>query len=251
MPNNKEFIDGLHRFMARPETIGFQLGIDLQAHPLAIKNHLRRNQHADEKLKWEIKSLIKQAEQATNDYPDEDDRWINRLHDEAFQSAAHSMAAVGMLAPFVEALFARIFGCIRDKRLCDLPAQENEETYWNWKRGGLCVGLKRLADSTGLAGFLPDDYHKTVGALIRYRNVMFHNGFEWPKKECKEFQEAMKKWPEGWFESASQNGFFKSGVEENLHPDTRRFDMQDDFIEHCLDTIDKVIDGFGKFLRNR
>ena len=34
-----------------------------------------------------------------------EDEWLDSLHHSIFQDAAHSMAAVGMLAPFVESLF--------------------------------------------------------------------------------------------------------------------------------------------------
>ena len=223
-----------------------ELGINLKAHLLAIKNLLQRNRKSDEELKREIESLIEQAEQQ-----DEDDRWVWRAQDEAFQAAAHSMAAVGMLAPFVEMLFVRIFESIRNRKLHDPEPQSKEKKFWNpkQKKGGVSNGIKTLAEYSGLAEFLPDDYHKTVDALFCYRNAMFHNGFEWPEEECEKFQKASLVWPQGWFESASRDGFFKSGVEADLHPDTRRFDMQAKFIEHCLNTIDKVIEGFLEFVK--
>lgn len=250
MPNKKKFRDGL----LHSGNIGFhELGIDLQAHLLAIKNLLHRNRKIDEELKLEIDSLIKQAEQATNDYdpPHEDDRLVFRLHDEAFQSAAHSMAAVGMLAPFVEMLFVRIFASIRDQKLHDPPPKMEfwDPTRKDEHRGGISKGIKTLAVYSGFADFLPNDYHRTVEALFCYRNAMFHNGFEWPNKKREKFQKACLAWPDGWFERASRDGFFTNGVEADLHPDTRRFDMQAKFIEHCLDTIDKVIDGFIKFVK--
>ena len=135
-------------------------------------------------------------------------------------------------------LFCRIFRYIRDRRLCALPAQEKDETFWNPKRGGLLAGIKRLAD---LKRFLPIDYHQTLGALICYRNAMFHNGLEWREEECTEFQTKMQQneWQVGWF------------IEMNLCQDSRMFSMQPEFIEHCLDTIDKVIYGFWEFVRNR
>ena len=46
-------------------------------------------------------------------------------------------------------------------------------------------------------------------------------------------------WQEGWF------------IEMNLCQDSRMFGMQAEFIEHCLDTIDQLIVGFSKFVRNR
>ena len=243
MLTDKEFDDGLLRAMTSPETIGGLIGLDLTALRLAMKSLLGRNQEADEKLRLELDNLYKDAQQATYEpgsfeEADQDSGWLNLLHDGSYQSAAHSMAAAAMLAPFVEALFVRIFRYI-GQGLCDRPAQK-EETFWNpkEKKGGLLRGIKELAKFTDFP--LPGDCHQTLEALICYRNMMFHNGLEWPETECKDFEEKMqeKKWPEGWF------------IEMHLSQDSRMFCMQDEFIVRCFDTIDKVIDGFGEFVRS-
>ncbi len=198
IPSDKEFTDGMYRMMTSPENIGlfelgldglFEQGLDLGAQLLAIKNLIRRNQEAAEGLDLEVDSLQKEVQQATYEPGSweeavQDGAWINRLHDGNYQSAAHSMAATAMLAPFVEVLFVRIFERIQDYLLQTASNDERiqiKQQLWNPKnhKKGLSSGISCLADRTGLAEFLPDDYHKTVGALTCYRNAMFHNGFGW------------------------------------------------------------------------
>lgn len=41
------------------------------------------------------------------------DQWVSVLHDSVYQRAAHSMAAVGMLAPLVESMFDEAFHTTR------------------------------------------------------------------------------------------------------------------------------------------
>ena len=237
-----EFNDGLLRTMTSPENIGELIGLDLTALRLAMKSLLGRNQEADEKLDLELDNLYKDAQQATYEpgsfeEADQDSGWLNLLHDGSYQSAAHSMAAAAMLAPFVEALFIRIFRYIGAQGLYDRPTQK-EKTFWNPKnkKGGVFCGIKELAKLTDLP--LPDDCHHTLKALIDYRNAMFHNGLEWPETECKDFKEKMQEWPAGWF------------IEMYLRQDSRMFCMQAEFIARCFDTIDKVIDGFGEKVRS-
>jgi len=60
--------------------------------------------------------------------------------------------------------------------------------------------LKLLTD-TGLNEYFPEDFEQSIDALFKYKNKMFHNGFEWPERERKKFQEKIKDshWPESWF----------------------------------------------------
>ena len=244
MPTDKESRDGLLHAMTSPETIGGLIDLDLSALRLAMKSLLGRNQEADEKLRRELDNLYKDAQQATYepgsfDEADQDGCWLNLLHDGSYQSAAHSMAAAAMLAPFVETLFVRIFGYIRDQGLCDSPPAQKASWDPRKNKNGLFVGIEDLAKLTNLS--LPGDCHQTLDALIYYRNKMFHNGLEWEKTECNKFQKRIqeRKWPEDWF------------IDMNLRQDSRMFCMRAEFIARCFDTMDKVIDGFGEFVRNR
>ncbi len=212
MPSNEELLAALLRVSTSPEMIGYRIGLDLSAQLLAMESLLGRNQEADEKLRLKINNLYKRAQQATYEpgsfeEANQDGGWLNLQDVGSYQSAAHSMAAVAMLAPFAEMLFVRIFQNIREKQLapqadCDEKRrQASEEQFWDphWffqpkkrPRKDLPEGTKQLADYSGLAEFLPGDYYKTVKALLCYRNAMFHNGLEWPEEGFKKFQETMQ-----------------------------------------------------------
>jgi len=43
------------------------------------------------------------------------DEWVDLVHDSVYQGAANSMAAVGMLAPFIESIFCGGFETIREE----------------------------------------------------------------------------------------------------------------------------------------
>ena len=253
----KEFRDGLLRAMTTPENIGSELGLDLVAQLLAIKNLIRHCKKAEEEWLLEVEKLQKEAQQATYEpgsweEANQDGAWINHLCDGRYQCAAHSMAATAMLAPFVEMLFVRIFQCIQetgsssqsdsnhDERCRDNGKYWNPSYYFPPKKAkpsrDLAQGIPQLAVSTGLVKFLPDEYHETVKALFWYRNQMFHNGFEWPKDKCKFLSsEEASKWPETWFTMV------------DYYSDSPMVIMNDKLIEDCLDTIDGVVAGFCKF----
>ena len=260
MPSDEDdkLLAGLLRFFSSPEGVGVQLNRDLQTQLFTIKNLLRHLQKAEEESRLEFEREWNAAEQATYEPGSweesmKDGGWSNVLHESGYQSAAHSMVAAAMFAPFVEMLFVRIFRRIQDEQetgpraaLDEKRSQASEKIFWNphWyfptkepPREDLAAGIKQLADCTGLAKHLPNDYHKTVEALILYRNKMFHNGLEWPKVECKKFQEMMKskKWPKTWF------------ILANLTADSQMFTMETQFVEHCFHIIEKVVKGFGEF----
>ena len=231
---------------------------DLEAQLLPIRGALRRNQKADEAVSEKIRELDKYI----RSYAGGDDRyqmyiedqWVDAIHHSVFQDAAHSMAAVGMLAPFVESLFVSIFSGLRKRQqqedgnaqAADVRTAGSMAEFWDphfvFERGGrridLVVGIKQLSASTGLTEFLPGDYEKTLSALVAYRNKMFHNGFEWPMEERLRFDERIRSesWPADWFEKST------SGDEPWI------FYMSNAFIEHCLATIDRVLEGVGTYL---
>jgi hypothetical protein len=95
-----------------------------------------------------------------------------------------------------------------------------------------------LAAATELT--LPDGLESLLEALFSYRNKMFHCGFEWPKNECLRFAKRIeeKNW-EGWFDRSEH------GEEPWI------FYMSDDFIKSCLEMIDKVLDAFGRYCKER
>lgn len=227
---------------------------DLEAQLLAIRAVLGRNREADEALASAIKTLDEQIRQATGQHAEHlEDEWVDLAHGSVFQDAAHSMAAVGMLAPFIESLFASIFRALREHQsenqsgvTDELRTQVSQNEFWNphfvFESGGrrkdLVAGIAQLAKSTALANFLPDDYEKTLSALFVYRNKMFHHGFEWPVEERRKFHEGIRKngWPSSWFRMSTSND------------QPWIFYMSTAFVDHCLVTIDKVLDGVGACL---
>ena len=87
---------------------------DLEAQLLAIKDLVRRNRQSDEGLAAEIEALDAEIRKSTDEHVYHlQDCWIDRIHDSVFQDAAHSMSAVGMLAPFIESLFVAVFNGLR------------------------------------------------------------------------------------------------------------------------------------------
>ncbi|WP_425099351.1 hypothetical protein [Tropicibacter sp. S64] len=216
----------------------------------AIKRTIRSHEEAREAEAYQFEIL------------DTDPRWdtdyasaLELLRDQrfwqmTFQSSAHSMAAVGMLAPFIESLFAAIFDGLKDKialptdhpRLA-LKARDvwNPQVYHGSKRArcDLLQGIGQLSDATGLARFLPPQTQTTLEALFRYRNNMFHNGFEWPDVKIASFADDLEKWPEGWFDLAKREG--KPWL----------FYMTPEFCAHCVALIDGIIGGTGRYLKER
>ena len=206
---------------------------DLEAQLLAIRDLVRRNHQSDEALAAQIKALDAEIRKS----PDEhvyhlQDCWIDRLHNSVFQDAAHSMSAVGMLAPFVESLFVAVFNGLR-KDPDGPPVALRGKGHRS-----VVEGIKCHSTSNRLEPFLPDGYAKTLSALFAYRNKMFHNGFEWPMKEREKFSEEIQKrgWPPEWFKKST------SGDQPWI------FYMSAEFIQHCLDTIDQALEGVGAYL---
>ena len=234
---------------------------ELEAQLLAIKSLLRRNQEAEESLQRDIDALHEQArqvEEATKgiDYPPyQDNVWVDGVFESFFHDAANSMAAVGMLAPFMEALFAAIFQNIRkhEKQSSQVhgnqskQASENEcnDIYSEFKElrktKGFVKAVTQLADSVGLTDLFPNDYIKTLEALFCYRNAMFHQGFVWTEDERRNFLDRIRQhqWPTDWFHTTDQNE--KPYI----------FYMSNEFIEYCLKTIDGILDGVSAFEKDR
>ena len=68
---------------------------------------------------------------------------------------------------------------------------------------------------------------------------MFHNGFEWPEATIANFDEERSNWPEVWLELAHRSG--KPWL----------FYMTPEFCAHCVTLIDGIIDGTGRYLKER
>lgn len=232
--------------------------LDLESQLLAIEGALKRNEQAEAA----VSERITQLQERARAYDGGDqlleihlvEVWVDAMHHTVFQDAAHSMAAVGLLAPFIESLFVAVFEGLRrtdqenGKRLSDDPRTlAYDKEFWDPRnvigsdghRRDLVLGIGQLARTTGLLEHLPSDYEKTLTALFAYRNKMFHHGFEWPVEERTKFGDRIskEKWPAAWFKKS------RTGEDPWI------FYMSREFIQHCLKTIDDVLDGVGAYLK--
>ena len=233
---------------------------DLEAQLIAIRAALERNRQTDAVVAEKIKELGEQLRAYAGG--DEEyqmyleGNWIDAMHGTVFQDAAYSMAAVGMLAPFVESLFVSIFSGLREHEQSNnnassddprISASQNE--FWDphfvfdpgGRRRDLVAGIGQLARTIGLLEYLPSGYDKMLSALFAYRNKIFHLGFEWPMEERIKFDKRVHSgdWPAGWFRKSTTGG------------EPWIFYMSADFVQHCLTTIDEVLEGVGAYQKRR
>lgn len=224
---------------------------DYDAQQRAIRGMLALRKKADERFAAELKDIENFIKTAKGDASDRAiDEWVDHLHNGVFEDAAHSMAAVGMLAPFMESLFEQAFYGVRElfgregrqltgQRACMLADKQWNCHYKNDGHKDLVKGIFQLANATGLERHLPTDLKMTLEALYIYRNRNFHLGLEWPMEDRKKFAANIisKGWPTGWFDKSQTGG------------DPWIFYMSDKFISHCLDTVELVLEGLGAFYR--
>lgn len=234
---------------------------DLEAQLLAITSLICRNQQADEALAAEVKQrdedIRRNPRRNEMDRMCREARWLEALHHSGFQSAAHSMAAVAMLAPFFESLFVFVFSGLRreyeqgsDYASSDDPrVAASQDAFWDsrfvfkgrGRRRKIAAGIEQLAHTTGLAGYLPSGCVEMLSALFEYRDRMFHLGFEWPCEDLVKFDNLVRsrKWPAEWFRKATRGD--KPWI----------FYLSDEFITHCLKSIDEILEGVGAYYRKR
>jgi hypothetical protein len=233
--------------------------LDYEQQLIAISGLLQRNDEADKRVDAEMRELDEYARRSSG--------WRNEraveeygvaFYRSVYQSAANSMAALGMLAPMYESLFYQAFQGIRTRYFGAnvIPSGHHRsemtdpEAFWDChyhyerKKGlateSLVSGIIQLAKAVDLKRHLPDGLPRVLEALFDYRNFMFHNGFEWPKERCTEFAAHVEQrnW-QAWFSDSSH------GDEPWI------FFMTDQFINHCFDMIHKLLDGFGAYCKGR
>lgn len=232
--------------------------LDYESQLAAIHHALRGHREADGALKREIAEIAEFAKKTSGLRNQRAvDEWCDRLHESVYQDAARSMAAVGMLAPMTESVFYQAFQGIRRETLGQNRFSfgsherwcQTQEDQWNchyvWSKGrrnkDLVKGIMQLADATGLQPYLPQNLEHTLQALFEYRNKMFHHGFEWPLVERRKFATRIRKagWQSDWFTKASRGD------------DPWVFYMSEPFIKHAMKMIDHVIEGMGKYCKER
>lgn len=233
--------------------------LDYEAQLIAISGLLERNDDADELVEARMKNL-EECARKSGGRPSERavDLWGEYFYVSVYQSAAHSMAALGMIAPLFESMFFQAFQGIRTRffgtsiapsgtirsAINDSDKFWDCHLYYDRQKGkikdNLVAGIHQLSKVVGLKPHLPADLQNTLAALFAYRNQMFHNGFEWPEKRCEEFAARIEQtgWQE-WFSGSTRAD--KPWI----------FYMTDKFIEHCLDVVHRVLESFGSYCRKR
>ncbi len=226
---------------------------DYDAQQRAIRSILSLRKKADEEFekgRREIEAFIETAKGAVSDRGL--DEWVDHLHDRVFVEAAHSMAAVGMLAPFIESLFTQAYLGIQrlfereGLRLaaprCSMRASKRWDPHFKAAGGkNLVDGIFELAAATDLTVYLPPDLRPTLEALYMYRNRNFHHGFEWPMPERMGFSQTIidKNWPSDWFDKSATGG------------NPWILYLSDSFVRNCLDMIENLLERFGAFYRDK
>jgi hypothetical protein len=241
---------------SRDYIYALEVDFDVDAQLMAIGGLLHRNRNADQSVREEIKRIEEharhlkdvEAEWAVAD-------WVDQLVHSTYQDAAHSMSAVGMLAPLVETVFYQCFRSI-GKRF--YPATHPHGTHDRWHathaiqwdchfvvangrtHKDIVKGIFQLSDAVGLTERFPADLKAVLSALFAYRNSMFHHGFEWPVEERERFAKRIEseRWPTDWFSVATSDG--KPWI----------FSLSDKFIRHCNKTVEEGLQAIGGFVRD-
>ena len=193
---------------------------------VAIRRLLYRQRRADRELSdrlEEADGVARRTRGRANEHAV--DAWVELAEMSCYQDAAHSMAAVGMIAPLIESAFRAALRSIES----NLP---------QW---GLAENIVKRVAETGMKEYMPADLDQMLSALFAYRNKMFHGGFEWSSEELRKFERDLdgNGWPSDWFSTATSNG--KPWM----------FYMTSAFVDHCLDMAERIIGGIQQFCWNR
>ena len=187
----------------------------------AIRGLLSHNWQTEADLLDEISDAGAWAEGSTGDANDFAVSLMGDLMNRSiYQAVAHSMAAVGMIAPFMEGVFKDGFERMGE----ELP------------RVNLAMNILKLVEKKELMPYMPDELAPTLEALFRYRNNLFHSGFEWPEQIRQQFKDATHRWPDGWFDEATQDS------------DPWMFSMSATSIKHCVKVAEEVTNGLQDLL---
>jgi hypothetical protein len=108
------------------------------------------------------------------------------------------------------------------------------------RKRDLVLGIMELSEAVNLAGHLPEDLQATLKPLFRYRNEMFHSGFEWPAKDCENFAKQIA--DEGW------DGLFSSATRNDV---PFIFYMKDDLIKRSFDLIHRLLNSLGSYCHEK
>ena len=147
------------RYRYRPRHRPINPNPELRSQCVAIRSVLQRNQEAEDQASARIREL--EADIRRHRYPPHwaDHHWVTQMHDWTFLEAAHSMAAIGLIAPLIESLFSQTVTYFKDAQI--------------WKesrrRVGIAKAFLQIAENIDLRRHMPDD-------LIRRRQLSLRIG---------------------------------------------------------------------------
>ena len=200
---------------------GPDLEFDYLSQLYAMHSLLSVHTHSEVQRTNEIKRVEEIASTSTGEANQRTvDHFVESLHYSTYHDVAQSMAAVGLLAPFIESIFRAVW-----RKMDHKPPQ-----------GNLVANIMKFIDSGShdLKQYMPADLEVTLEALFLYRNKLFHLGFEWRDEECQKFDKHVLEWPCGWF------GRLTSGGRPKM------FYMSSEFTRHCIDTAKNVLKGLAR-----
>lgn len=194
-------------------------GPDYDAQLYAIRVLLGRQERAGEELEDRIRAADEAAVRTKGRASERAvDYGVDLRHDAMYQDATHSMAAIGMIAPFIESAFRRLLAFYgKDLRSSDKAAR-----------------ILTLVEETNLGSYFPDHLGTTLPAIFEYRNQMFHNGLEWSAEARDIFKSKVlsSELCSGWFEEAG------AGDEAWMYY------MSPAFVDHCIETMEQIVRGY-------
>ena len=204
------------------DTFDHGLNHDYVSHLEAIRGLLSRQDFAAAQLEAQIakaEQVAMKSRGEANEYAVA--RHTELLEETVYQDAAHSMAAVGMLAPLIESIFLGVFENFGRKK----PKKQLVNEIMDLIND----------ESLSIREFMPSGLKSTLEALFLYRNKMFHQGFEWALTQRQTFAERLSDWPDGWFDHSTSGG------------EPWIFYMSPDFISHCINTTEDVLRGLIRY----
>lgn len=232
--------------------------IDWDSQLIAISRLLKRNTLASLNDQKEIDNDANNLKTYNGKYKDHYiDEHIHLMHMSVFHDAAASMAAIGMIIPFIERIshyfFERMGRLYTEKNLSPPPNKrwsvptEDEASRWDCSlylsskevKKNFYAGFTQLAKATGLLKYIPKSMMTWLDAMIFYRNYMFHNGFEWGEESKHKFQETITK--------KSWNKYFSFSKRSN---DPWIFTINQEFINKSPDLINEFLDCLASYCKD-
>ena len=206
---------------------------------------------------WRNELSANIAEPDLTNIPSEyaNDIHVDKCHSFVYQDVACCNAAIGSIAPCLEGLFRHEFALLR----VQFGDSKQPNTYHRWKmapddfwiptavsskgkKGDLpdiVRGISQLVKSLELGSYFPDDLHRTLQAIFRYRNVALHQGYEWPLSSREHFMKLVSEngWDD-WFSTATSGG------------DLWVIYANDTLIKHSIKMFSSLLDSFSQIHNN-